>query len=145
MIYKYINTYREETLIEVDLTRIQKLYYKLVYEKNMDVLMHATKGGKTLRNISMDLRKVCNHPFLLEGVEEILTEGMSQKDILDSLISSCGKMILLDKLLTKLYAEKRRVLIFSQMTRVLDLLEDYLHYKFPFAGYERIDGGIKGV
>lgn len=34
-------------------------------------------------------------------------------------------MVILDKLLPKLKAQGSRVLIFSQMTRVLDILEDY--------------------
>ncbi|ONK61253.1 uncharacterized protein A4U43_C08F27790 [Asparagus officinalis] len=47
-------------------------------------------------------------------------------------------MVLLDKLLPKLKDRGSRVLIFSQMTRLLDILEDYL----MFRGYKycRIDG-----
>ena len=53
-----------------------------------------------------------------------------------------GKLVLVDKLLPKLKKEGHRVLIFSQMVRVLDILEDYL----VDAGYEyeRIDGGVIG-
>ena len=52
-------------------------------------------------------------------------------------------MILLDKLLKKLRSEGRRVLIFSQMTQMLDILEDYLHYStYP---YVRLDGSTKRV
>ena len=53
-----------------------------------------------------------------------------------------GKMVLLDKLLPKLKANGNRVLIFSQMVKMLDILEDYLiRKKYPF---ERIDGRIRG-
>lgn len=38
-------------------------------------------------------------------------------------------MVLLDKLLPKLQERKSRVLIFSQMTRLLDILEDYCIYR----------------
>jgi SWI/SNF-related matrix-associated actin-dependent regulator of chromatin subfamily A member 5 len=38
-------------------------------------------------------------------------------------------MVLLDKLLPKLKERESRVLIFSQMTRMLDILEDYMHYR----------------
>ena len=58
------------------------------------------------------------------------------------MIKSCGKLVLLNKMLKKLQEQGHRVLIFSQMTRMLDLLEDFLDgagYK-----YERIDGGITG-
>ena len=51
-------------------------------------------------------------------------------------------MVLLDKLLPRLQSEDSRVLIFSQMTRMLDILEDYLEYEGW--GYGRIDGGVKG-
>lgn len=49
-----------------------------------------------------------------------------------------GKMVLLDRLLPKLLERDSRCLIFSQMTRLLDILEDYCLYK----GYKycRIDG-----
>ena len=56
---------------------------------------------------------------------------------------ACGKLVLLSKMLKKLKEEGHRVLIFSQMTKMLDLLEDFLEgegYK-----YERIDGGITGT
>ena len=56
---------------------------------------------------------------------------------------ACGKLVLLSKMLKKLKAENHRVLIFSQMTKLLDLLEDFLEgegYK-----YERIDGSITGT
>lgn len=49
-----------------------------------------------------------------------------------------GKLVLLDKLLPRLQSRGSRVLIFSQMTRLLDVLEDYFLYR----GYKycRIDG-----
>lgn len=57
-------------------------------------------------------------------------------------MDASGKMVLIDKLLPKLKAGGHKVLIFSQMTRVLDLLEDYL----TFSGflYERLDGSVRG-
>jgi hypothetical protein len=54
-----------------------------------------------------------------------------------------GKLVLLDKLLPKLQSEGHRVLIFSQMVRMLDLLEDYCRVRgFTF---ERLDGSIRGA
>jgi chromodomain-helicase-DNA-binding protein 1 len=56
------------------------------------------------------------------------------------LVKSSAKLVFLDKLLPKLQAEGHKVLIFSQMVRMLDLLEDYMNYKaFKF---ERIDGSM---
>ena len=60
----------------------------------------------------------------------------------NALIKACGKLELMSKMLRMLYKDKHRVLIFSQMTKMLDILEDFLEaegYK-----YERIDGGITG-
>lgn len=64
---------------------MQKKYYRAVYEKNTDILIglagNANKKkkegeGKTkvisLMNVGMQLRKCCNHPFLLEGVEQVI-------------------------------------------------------------------------
>lgn len=93
-----------------------------------------------LMNIQMELRKCCNHPFLLDGVEsremekrhETLQLGGQldnktpdeQHDILHEYgyVLSSGKMVLLDKLLPKLRAEGHKVLIFSQFVKMLDLL-----------------------
>ncbi len=77
---------------------------------------------------------MCNHPYLFEGVEE---EGQPTATV-DHLITASGKMIVLDKLLMKLSNEKHQVLIFSQMTRMLDILEDYCNFRgFKYC---RIDG-----
>lgn len=53
---------------------------------------------------------------------------------------SSGKMVLLEQLLTRLKKEGHRVLIFSQMVRILDILGDYLSIK----GYkfQRLDDGV---
>ncbi len=135
---------REETMIEVELTKIQKKYYKAIYEKNIEVLSQEIKGNvMPLMNIAMQLRKCCIHPFLLDGVEETeTTESTSNHDIMQNLIQSSGKFVLLDKLLPKLKQQGHRLLIFSQMVRVLDILEDFLIYRGY--KYERFDGRIRG-
>ena len=43
----------------------------------------------------------------------------------DELITSCGKMKVLDQLLPRLIHDGHKVLIFSQMTKMLDILYDY--------------------
>ena len=55
----------------------------------------------------MQLRKTCNHPYLLPNVE-----GDNEEEFGEHLITNSGKMIILDKLLQKLQGE-HRVLIFS--------------------------------
>ncbi len=56
-----------------------------------------------------------------------------------AMTKACGKLTLLDKMLKQLRAQGHRVLIFSQMTKMLDLLEDFLDGNG--IKYERIDGG----
>jgi len=60
---------KEETLIEVELTVLQKQYYRALYEKNLKFLHKNKKAidGPSLNNLAMQLRKCCNHPFLLTG------------------------------------------------------------------------------
>ncbi|XP_055681908.1 uncharacterized protein LOC129789277 isoform X4 [Lutzomyia longipalpis] len=141
---------KEETIVEVELTNIQKKYYRGILEQNFSFL---TKGTTTanipnLMNTMMELRKCCIHPYLLNGAEDQIqyeyknTHGEDADAYYKNLIYSSGKMVLIDKLLPKLKANGHRVLIFSQMVRCLDILEDYLMYrKYPF---ERIDGRIRG-
>lgn len=137
---------KEETLVEVELTLEQKQYYRALYEKNVKFLHKNKKGldGPSLNNLAMQLRKCCNHLFLLNGVEEEIRskmpEGLGEGDIL---ARSSGKLVLLDKLLPRLKELGHRILVFSQFKIMLDILEDYLNarqYKF-----ERIDGSITGL
>jgi chromodomain-helicase-DNA-binding protein 7 len=99
-------------------------------------------------NVMMELRKCCNHPYLVKGVEERVIQEIPPEElpVTDDmlhrkLIESSGKLVLLDKLLPRLFSQGHKVLIFSQMVRVLNLLEDFLRYK----GYsfERLDGSTK--
>jgi SNF2 family DNA or RNA helicase len=136
---------KEECIIWVQLTQEQRAYYKAIFENQIGVLLSgaSTKNVPALRNVAMELRKVCCHPFLCDGVEDDLAERHRKKtgeDMaeVDLLVSSCGKMQLLHKLLPKLRQEKRKVLIFSQFKIMLNVLEDYANLMgFPV---ERIDG-----
>jgi SNF2 family DNA or RNA helicase len=136
---------KEETIIEVELTVLQKQYYRALFERNIGFLSRGDKGGKRFNNVCMQLRKCCNHPYLLDGVEELVNENQNQEtetSNVESLIKASGKLVLLDKLLPKLKEGGHRVLIFSQFKIMLDIIEDYLsHRNF---GYERIDGDVTG-
>lgn len=141
---------KEETIVEVELTNIQKKYYRGIMEQNFSFLQKGTTSANipNLMNTMMELRKCCIHPYLLNGAEEQIQydyrqqNGEDQEAYYKNLIASSGKMVLIDKLLPKLKANGHRVLVFSQMVRCLDILEDYLIYrKYP---YERIDGRIRG-
>ncbi|XP_063940291.1 ISWI chromatin-remodeling complex ATPase CHR11-like [Daucus carota subsp. sativus] len=127
---------KKETLLKVGMSQMQKQYYKALLQKDLEVV-NAGGERKRLLNIAMQLRKCCNHPYLFRGAEPgpPYTTG-------DHLVKNSGKMVLLDKLLPKLKERDSRVLIFSQMTRLLDILEDYLMYRGYL--YCRIDGNTGG-
>jgi len=89
--------------LEVTLTPIQKTYYKAIYERNTSFLFRGAKpsNAPSLMNIMMELRKCCNHPFLIRGAEErILAEAADEESVHnfgEHLVKSSGKMVLLDK------------------------------------------------
>ena len=137
---------KEETLIEVELTVAQKQYYRALYEKNLKFLHKGNKktiDGPSLNNLAMQLRKCCNHLFLLNGVESDFRrthgDGVPEGDFL---VMGSGKLILLDKLLPRLKEEGHRVILFSQFKIMLDIVEDYLRARGMV--FERIDGSITG-
>jgi SNF2 family DNA or RNA helicase len=112
---------KEETLVEVELTTLQKKFYRAVFERNAEHLcrMTSSKSMPSLMNISMQLRKCCNHPWTLEGVEQAECVDISHHDdYMEKTISASGKLVLLDKLLPRLREQGHKVLIFSQMTKV---------------------------
>ncbi|CAG2109145.1 unnamed protein product, partial [Medioppia subpectinata] len=134
---------KSEFLVRVDLAPLQKKYYKFVLTRNFEAL-NVKGGGKqvSLLNVVMDLKKCCNHPYLFPTAQ---TEAPKTKFGYyegSALVKSCGKLILLQKMMRKLKNEGHRVLIFSQMTLMLDLLEDFC--EFEGYKYERIDGSITG-
>ena len=99
--------------------------------------MHGGADRTRLLNVVMQLRKCCNHPYLFQGAEPGPPYQTGEH-----LVEAAGKLTLLDKLLPKLQSRQSRVLIFSQMTRLLDILEDYcLFRKYKYC---RIDGDTSG-
>ena len=127
---------KKETNVFVGLTDMQRKWYKSLLEKDIDAVNGALskKEGKTrLLNIVMQLRKCCNHPYLFDGAEPGPPYTTDEH-----LVYNSGKMDILDKLLKKMRERGSRVLIFCQMSRMLDILEDYcLFREFPYC---RIDG-----
>ena len=133
---------KTEKIIRVELSDVQLEYYKNILTRNYAALNAGAKGQKqSLLNIMMELKKASNHPFMFPNAEErILGGSVRREDILKALITSSGKMMLLDQLLTKLKKDNHRVLIFSQMVRMLDILGDYLQLRGH--QFQRLDGTI---
>ncbi|MBE3049972.1 DEAD/DEAH box helicase family protein, partial [Candidatus Bathyarchaeota archaeon] len=132
---------KTERILRVILSDIQLEYYKNVLTRNYSALRDASGQNASLLNVMMELKKISNHPYMFPGVEERVLAGSTRReDHIKGLITSSGKMVLLDSLLTKLKRDGHRVLIFSQMVKMLDILGDYL----SFRGYkfQRLDGTI---
>ncbi|RWS19172.1 hypothetical protein B4U80_10442, partial [Leptotrombidium deliense] len=126
-----------EQILRVEMTSVQKQYYKWILTKNYKALSKGLKGSVNgFANIMMELKKCCNHATLIRPTDEL-----NHLDSLTRIIRGAGKLVLLDKLLCRLRETGHRVLIFSQMVRMLDILSDYLTLRrFPF---QRLDGSIK--
>lgn len=122
-----------ELSVYTGLSAMQKKWYRQILEKDIDSINGSGESKTQLLNIMMQLRKCCNHPYLFDGAEPGPPFTTDQH-----LIDNSAKLKVLDQLLTKFKKEGSRVLIFSQMSRVLDILEDYCFFK----SYEycRIDG-----
>uniref|UniRef100_A0A4W5NSC2 Chromodomain helicase DNA binding protein 1 n=1 Tax=Hucho hucho TaxID=62062 RepID=A0A4W5NSC2_9TELE len=130
-----------EQILRVEMSAIQKQYYKWILTRNFKALSKGTKGSTScFLNIMMELKKCCNHCYLIKPPED--NEFYNKQEALQHLIRSSGKLLLLDKLLVRLRGRGHRVLIFSQMVRMLDILAEYLKSRqFLF---QRLDGSIKG-
>lgn len=92
--------------------------------------IYQAKIYKTLSNRCMELRKACNHPLLNYPFFSDFSK--------DFLVRSCGKLWVLDRILVKLQRSGHRVLLFSTMTKLLDIMEEYLQWRRLV--FRRIDG-----
>lgn len=127
---------KKEVNLYVGMSDMQVKWYQNILTKDIDAVNGA--GGKResktrLLNIVMQLRKCCNHPYLFDGAEPGPPYTTDEH-----LVYNAAKMKVLDSLLKRKKEQGSRVLIFSQMSRLLDILEDYSVMR----GYNycRIDG-----
>ncbi|BAT80849.1 Protein CHROMATIN REMODELING 5 [Vigna angularis] len=133
-----------ERILRVEMSPLQKQYYKWILERNFHNLNKGVRGNQvSLLNIVVELKKCCNHPFLFESADHGYggDSGSSDNSKLERIVFSSGKLVILDKLLVRLHETKHRVLIFSQMVRMLDILGEYMSLRgFQF---QRLDGSTK--
>lgn len=133
-----------ERILRVEMSPLQKQYYKWILERNFQDLNKGVRGNQvSLLNIVVELKKCCNHPFLFESADHGYGGDPNTNDSskLERIILSSGKLVILDKLLVKLHETNHRVLIFSQMVRMLDILAEYMSLRgFQF---QRLDGSTK--
>jgi len=133
---------KKEIILYAHMVKTQRTFNDALVDKTISDMLQKMSGGSApigataLNNMLMQLRKNCNHPDLISGgLDGSLTFPSSQ-----DLVEQCGKFQLLDRLMKKLRAGGHKTLIFSQMTRMLDLIESY----FENEGSKvcRIDGSV---
>ncbi|KAF1809283.1 hypothetical protein P152DRAFT_168062 [Eremomyces bilateralis CBS 781.70] len=132
---------KQERVIKCNFSALQaKLYKQLVTHNRL--MVSDGKGGKTgvrgLSNMLMQLRKLCNHPFVFEEVEDQVNPTRQSNDLL---WRTAGKFELLDRILPKFQKTGHRVLMFFQMTQIMNIMEDFMRLR----GYQylRLDGSTK--
>ncbi len=132
---------KTEKVIKCKFSSLQARLYKQMVTHNKLVVSDG-KGGKTgargLSNMIMQLRKLCNHPFVFDEVENQMNPMNVSNDLL---WRTAGKFELLDRVLPKYQATGHRVLMFFQMTAIMDIMEDFLRYRS--IQYLRLDGTTK--
>jgi len=123
-----------ERVIKVEMSMWQKRLYQQA--KDGLVAVQSTDGSVSSKAVSssiMQLRKICNHPYLVNDLDEVEYDDM--------LWRSSGKFELLDRILPKMKACGHRVLMFSQFTSTLNMLEIY--FKYRDITFLRLDGSTK--
>ena len=120
-----------EKVLKCELSSWQKELYKQI---SYSVLKDGTKSSKRgMNNVVMQLRKVCNHPYMFTPEGYYITEDI---------IRTSGKVELLDRMLPRLKAAGHRILMFFQMTAAMTILEDYFKYRNFLT--LRLDGSTTG-
>ncbi|XP_065657289.1 transcription activator BRG1 isoform X3 [Hydra vulgaris] len=140
-----------EFIVKCDMSALQKILYKHMQQKGILLTDGSEKdkkghgGTKTLMNTIMQLRKICNHPFMFQHIEVALANHLGYHGGVvngsEELNRVSGKFDLLDRILKKLSVCGHRSLIFCQMTQCMTILEDYL--TFAKISYLRLDGTTK--
>ncbi|KAK9499007.1 hypothetical protein O3M35_003529 [Rhynocoris fuscipes] len=139
-----------EYIVKCDMSGLQRVLYRHMQSKGVLLTDGSEKGkqgkggAKALMNTIVQLRKLCNHPFMFHHIEEKYCDhigsqmgGVSGPD----LYRVSGKFELLDRILPKLKATGHRVLLFCQMTQLMTIMEDYLSWRGFM--YLRLDGTTK--
>ncbi|KAH9663205.1 helicase lymphoid-specific [Citrus sinensis] len=134
---------KKEIILYATMTEHQRNFQDHLINKTLEnhlreKVFSAGRGMKgKLNNLMVQLRKNCNHPDLLESA---FSDSCFYPPV-EQIVEQCGKFRLLDRLLARLFARNHKVLVFSQWTKILDIME----YYFSEKGYEvcRIDGSVR--
>lgn len=132
-----------EKVVKCHMSSLQSKLYQQMLKYNVLFAADPEGGNKPIaikntNNQIMQLRKICNHPFVYDEVEQLINPTA---DTNDEIWRVSGKFELLDRILPKLKATGHRVLIFFQMTLIMDIMEDFLRLRD--LKYMRLDGATK--
>ncbi|KAI6239001.1 hypothetical protein M3Y99_00631700 [Aphelenchoides fujianensis] len=131
---------KTEYVIKCDMSALQRIVYRHL-QKGL-LIDSSQENGRSLQNTMAQLRKLANHPFLFPAIEDDCRKHWKVPQIGGKhLYRVSGKLELLDRILPKLKATGHRILMFSQMTKLMDIMEDYFLYKQY--KYMRLDGSTK--
>lgn len=138
-----------EYIVKCEMSGLQRVLYKHMQSKGVLLTDGSEKGSKgkggakALMNTIVQLRKLCNHPFMFQHIEEKYCDHVGGHGVVQGpdLYRVSGKFELLDRILPKLKATNHRVLLFCQMTQCMTIIEDYLGWR-QFT-YLRLDGTTK--
>ena len=144
---EFLNTSQSESdkSVEKSLERLNQYHHQLQQQRvsgsqtgyGSSMSIRDSDLNVNLKNRMMDLRKTTNHPYLIEY--PLTEDGIFYKSD-EQMIDVCGKLKVLDQMLKELLQRGHKTLLFSQMTRMLDILGDYLNVRgFEFS---RLDGSM---
>lgn len=133
-----------EYVIKCNMSGLQRTIYRHMSSKGIllkDTGATEKNKSQALMNTLMQLKKICNHPFMFDHIESAFTTNGAYHEASPDLYRAAGKFELLDRILPKLKMTGHRVLMFCQMTKLMDIFEDYLKWKD--LKYLRLDGTTK--
>ncbi|KAJ3072446.1 hypothetical protein HDU98_003571 [Podochytrium sp. JEL0797] len=132
-----------ETIVKCPMSALQrKITERVKYLRNIGPFDQTKLSGtKALNNLVMQFRKICNHPFVFPEVENLVLPEQPEFTT-EMVFRASGKFELLDRILPKYFRTGHRILMFFQMTQVMNIAEDF----FRFRGWKhlRLDGAVKG-
>jgi len=139
-----------EYIIKCEMSGLQRALYTHMQEKGVMLTNEPQKegksggGAKALMNTIMQLRKLCNHPFMFQPIEQAYARhaGMHTDTVVGpDVYRASGKFEMLDRIFPKMKASGHRILLFCQMTQLMTILEDFMTWR----GYKylRLDGTSK--
>jgi ATP-dependent DNA helicase len=133
---------KKEVVVYSGMSKLQQGYASLIDKGVLrdELIRQGIEDGRTLSqtNKMMNHRKNVNHPFMFGEPVDPSTGVHIGTAYPQLLVRASGKFALMDRMLERLHRDGHQVLIFSQMTKVLNIIEDYLRLRNW--KYCRIDG-----